>query len=59
MALTELTIINTKSSDKPVKLTDGNGMHHSRKATTYEGSKIFCKRSKDETPTSGSTKHTS
>ncbi len=27
MALTELTVRNTKPSDKPVKLTDGNGMH--------------------------------
>lgn len=27
MALTELTVRNTKPSDKSVKLTDGNGMH--------------------------------
>jgi len=27
MALTELKVRNTKHSDKPVKLTDGNGMH--------------------------------
>ncbi|MFV9712873.1 MULTISPECIES: tyrosine-type recombinase/integrase [Pantoea] len=27
MALTELKVRNTKPSDKPVKLTDGNGMH--------------------------------
>lgn len=27
MALTELTVRNTKPSDKPVKMTDGNGMH--------------------------------
>lgn len=27
MALTELKLRNTKPSDKPVKLTDGNGMH--------------------------------
>ncbi|WP_337015802.1 tyrosine-type recombinase/integrase [Pantoea agglomerans] len=27
MALTELKIRNTKPSDKPVKMTDGNGMH--------------------------------
>lgn len=27
MVLTELTVRNTKPSDKPVKLTDGNGMH--------------------------------
>lgn len=41
MALTELTVINTKPYDKPVKFTDGNGMHHSRKATTYEGGKSY------------------
>jgi integrase len=27
MALTELKVRNTKPSDKPVKMTDGNGMH--------------------------------
>ncbi len=27
MVLTELKVRNTKHSDKPVKMTDGNGMH--------------------------------